>query len=116
MEAEGLVVDEVPPYLDTLSDFDRIVGPLSFQLQRNGRLSRDAILSIASELDAEGFRLGDQLQPKEWAEVVRSNLKRTGNLIKTFSSAAKHPIFARAVRRSIYRARDRYKEALRLES
>lgn len=116
MEADGLVVDEVPPELDSLSPFDRIVGPLSIQLQQNGRLSRDAINSISSELDAKGFKLKEHLQRQEREDVAAHNRKRTGNQIVSFASAAKSRDFHKSMRRSIYRARDRYKEALRLQS
>ena len=116
MTSDGLVVDEVPSELDSLSHFDRIVGPLSIQLLQNGRLSQDAIHSIAIALDAEKFTLKEHLQPQEWDDVVDNNRKRTGNPIKSFSSAAKNPRFVQPVRRSIYRARDRYKKALSLQS
>jgi hypothetical protein len=75
---------------------------------------RDAIHSIAEKLDAEGVKLKEHLQPQEWDAVVDNNRKRTGNPIKSFSAAAKSPRLVPLVRRSIYRARDRYKKALSL--
>jgi len=116
LEGNGLVVDEVPPTLDSLSHFDRIVGPLSVELLQNGRLSRDAVNSIAQTIDANGFKLKKILQPKEWEEVVAQNRRRTGNKIVTFTDAAKCPTLHELVRHTIYRARKEYKDALNLPS
>jgi hypothetical protein len=116
LEAGGLIVDEVPPDLDSLSHFDRTVGPMSVQLPKKGRLSQDSIMSIAQKLDDEGFQLKEHLQPQEWNKIVNNNLKRMGNLINTFSLAANNSTLRRAVRRSIYRARDRYKKVLNSQS
>jgi hypothetical protein len=113
---QGLVVDEVPSELDSLSAFDRLVGPLSVQLAQNIILPESAVCLISQKLDAEGFKLKDHLQPKEWEAVVAHNLKRTGRQIGSFESAVMNSRFVRLVRRSIYRARDRYSKALRLDS
>lgn len=115
MTEDGLVVDEVAPALDSLSRFDRIVGPLSVQLAVDGALSKEAVYSIAQQLDGNGFKLKEHLQPKEWEAVVEHNRKRNGK-IESFSSAAKNFSLVRYVRRSIYYARDRYNKALRLAS
>ncbi len=112
MEEDGLVVDEVPPVLDALSHFERIVGPLSAEHLQNGRLSRDAVNSIAQTLDAKGFTLKEHLQPKEWAQVVAHNRRRTGNKIVNFTTAAKSHAVQELVRQSIYRARTAFKKAL----
>jgi hypothetical protein len=116
LTSEGLVVDEVPPDLDSLSPFDRLVGPLSIQLPPNGRLSLDTVILIAQELDAKGFKLQAHLQPEEWKNIVSHNQKHTGKPLQSFSLAANNPRYVKFVRRSIYRARDRYKKALHLES
>lgn len=116
MEADGLFVDDAPPELESLSHFDRIVGPLSVQLLQNGRLSRDAVNSIAQTIDANGFTLKERLQPKEWEEVVAHNRRRTGNKIVTFTKAANSPALHELVCHTIYRARKNYKKAFRLLS
>ena len=105
-------MDEVTPALDSLSSFDRLVGPLSVQLVKNGILPEDAVYLISQKLDAEGFKLKEHLQPKEWKSVVAHNPRRTGMQVESFASAMKNPRFVRHVRRSIYRARDRYKTVL----
>jgi hypothetical protein len=116
MTEQGLVVDKAPPALDSLSSFDRLVGPLSVQLVQDGILPEDAVCLISQKLDAEGFKLKEYLQPKERKDIVAYNLKRTGIQVGSFASAAKNPRFVRHVRRSIYRARDRYNKALLLDS
>ena len=112
---QGLVVDEVASKLDSLSSFDQLVGPLSVQLMQDRILPKVAVCLIAQKLDTEGFKLKEHLQPKEWEAVVTHNRKRTVRLVGSFTSAVKNPRFIRPVRRSIYRARDRYNKALRLD-
>jgi hypothetical protein len=116
VEEDGLVVDKVAPNLDFLSHFVRIVGPLSVELLQNGELSLESVISIASELDSKGVKLKNHLPLKQWEEIVSHNRKRTGHPIQSFSAAVKHPKFVTFVRRSICRARDRYKLALSLQT
>jgi hypothetical protein len=113
---QGLVVDEVLSELDSLSSFDRLVGPLSVQGVQNGILREEAVCLISEKLDEEGFKLKEHLQPKEWGAIVAHNRKRTGRQVESFAAAVKDPRFVRHVRRSIYRARDRYNKAVRLDS
>jgi len=111
MTRDGLVVDKVGSELDKLPHFVRLIGELSCEHVRDGRLSREALLVIAQRLDEEGFKLKEHLQPKEWEGIVALNRKRTGTKIDSFALAVKQPHLARGVRRLIYRARDRYHKA-----
>jgi hypothetical protein len=113
---EGLVVEEVLSELDSLPHFVRVAGALSLQHMHDGRISREAIRLIAEELDSEGFTLKEQLQPAEWKNVVAYNRKGRGRLVGSFASAVNDRRFVRFVRRSIYRARVRYRTALHHES
>ncbi len=109
---DGLVVDEAKPHLDLLPHFDRIVGPLSIEMMANGKISPEALQKIAAKLDANNFKLKEHLPPAEWSKIVDHNQKSSGRTIKTFSEATSDRRFVRLVRRSIYRARDRYKNAI----
>jgi hypothetical protein len=116
LSRQGLVVDKASPELDRLSMFDRLVGPLSVDLVVNKKLPITAIYTISEKLDLLGFKLNDHLEPTGWEEVVALNRRRTGKRVESFTSASKNSQLVRHVRRSIYRARDRYKQAIDFES
>jgi hypothetical protein len=109
MTAEGLVIDEVPPELDCLSEFERMGGSL---VDGQSRISKKWLQEIAEKLDSAGINLKDQLQPKEREMIAAENRKRKTRAIHSFSSAIADPRFVRMVRRALYRAREKYKEAL----
>lgn len=108
MTAEGLVVDEVPPELESLSEFERIVGSTF----AGKRITKEALQEVAKELDSAGIGLLDQLQPQEKDEIASKNRKRQAKKICNFATAVADPIAKRFVLRAIYRAREKYVLAL----
>lgn len=116
MSKDGLVIDLVPNDASQLSEFDRKAGKLVCDGTQDGKLSKDAINKIASELDDAGFPLLENLQPAQRKAIAAFNQKHARSAIKTFAAAAGSPKFSRAVRRRLYVSRDRYRTAYRLTS
>jgi hypothetical protein len=108
-EADGFVVAEAESPLDRLLPFDRLAGRLYIQNTSDGGLTRDALKMIASELDSQGFGLKESLQAAQWKPISVFNQKHPRAPIRSFSDAIRRPEFARAVRRRLYVARNRYK-------
>jgi hypothetical protein len=113
MEPDGLVIDEPKVALTHLLSFDRFAGELVHSSWTNGRLPKGSLMAIARELDAMKFKLSDCLQPAQWAPIAKYNQKHASNAIRTFEAAARHNKFGRHVRRRLYLARDRYRNAQR---
>jgi hypothetical protein len=107
----GLVIDVVPDEADRLSEFDRRAGQLVCDGTQAGRLFEDVVRKIAAELDAAGFSLLENLQPAQRKPIAAFNQKYAKRAVKSFSAAASHREFSRAVRRRLYVARDRYRAA-----
>ena len=84
MAADGLVVDEVPPELESLSEFERIVGSM---LSEQRRISKGTLQAVAQKLDSDGVKLIEQLQPKESDAIAAENRKRKARAIHNFSTA-----------------------------
>jgi hypothetical protein len=116
MEKGGLVVDRVPPKAVRLSEFDRKAGKLTCERTVNGKLSAEAIVEVAAQLDAAGFILRENLQPAQWKPIAAFNQKYAKSAVKSFTAAASHSKFNRAVRRRLYTARDRYEAPYKLSS
>jgi hypothetical protein len=110
MTAEGLVVDEVPPELESLSEFERIVG----SMQTGKNISKEVLEALAHRLDSAGVVLKDHLQPKEKETIAAHNRRRGPNQIHSFFAAVNDPILVRTIRRAIYRAREKYAKAFAL--
>lgn len=106
--ADGLVIDEVQPDFESLSEFERVAGSLSADVLR---ISTERLEEIAERLDLAGVGLSENLQPKEREKITAENRKRQSKAIHNFSSAVADPRFARIVRRAVYRAREKYEEA-----
>jgi hypothetical protein len=113
MTSDGLVVDEVPPELESLSEFERIVGSM---LSEQRRISKETLQEVAQKLDSDGVGLIEQLQPKERDAIAAEKRKREARAIHNFSTAIANPIAKRVIRRAIYRAREKYGEAIALSS
>lgn len=112
MEKDGLVIDVTQPHsTNRLSEFDRTAGKLAYDATRHGKLSTDAVETIADGLDGSRFTLSENLQPAQWKPIADHNRKYAKSAIKTFAAAASHPKFVRSVRRRLYVARDRYQKA-----
>lgn len=107
MTADGLVVDQVLPDLESLSEFERIVGSM---LSGQPRISKEILQAVAQKLDSEGVLF--KLQPKEQGTITTENRKRRKKVIHNFSTAVANPITVRAIRRAIYRARAKYEQAI----
>jgi len=110
---QGLVIDEIPPELDSLSEFERIVGPL---VSGHFTISVEMLRAIADKLDSAGFKLKDHLQPVERKAIAAEHQKHHSTTIHNFASAVSNPRFVRMVRRAIYRAREKYEKALAASS
>jgi hypothetical protein len=113
IEPQGLVIDEPKVDLTRLLPFDRFAGELVHSSWTNKGLPESSLLAIAKQLDAEEFKLRDSLQPAQWAPIAKYNQKFPRKSIRTFEAAARHNIYARAIRRRLYLARDRYRRAQR---
>jgi hypothetical protein len=111
MAKDGLVIDVVPDEAERLSEFDRRAGQLVCDGTQAGRLFEDVVRKIAAELDAAGFSLLENLQPAQRKPIAAFNQKYAKRAVKSFSAAASHRQFGRAVRRRLYVARDRYRAA-----
>lgn len=116
MRQDGLVVDVVVPETAPLAEFDREAGKLTWERTVNGKVSKEAILEIATLLDTAGFGLSLNLQKAQWTPIATFNQKHARAAVKTFVAAASHPQFIRMVRRRLYVARDRYREAYLIRS
>ena len=106
---QGLVIDEIPPELESLSEFERIVGPL---VSGKSHISVELLKEIADKLDSAGLKLKEYLQPKDRKLIALEHQKRHSRRIDTFASAVLDPRFVRMVRKAIYRAREKYEKAL----
>jgi hypothetical protein len=84
-----------------------LAGTLMIQKSKDGRLSTQSLLEIATELDKKNFHLKENLQRKEWDLIAHHNQKWARAPIKTFVEAANHKRLSRLVRRSLYRAHDK---------
>jgi hypothetical protein len=69
IDQDGLVVDEAKSELGPLTDFDRIAGSLVLEHIKGSQLSASSLAYIAARLDAEGFRLKENLQPAQWKPI-----------------------------------------------
>jgi hypothetical protein len=107
---EGLNIAIVPPAAPPLSRFDQLAGKLYVDKSKNGALSKEALMAIATELDTAQFSLKEELQRGQWKAIALHNQKYSRRPIKTFKKACEG-IFARSVRRRLYVARDRYLKA-----
>jgi hypothetical protein len=101
IEEEGLVVDEARPELGPLSDFDRIAGALIIEHSRRGKVSAQALKSIAIRLDETEFGLRENLQPAQWKPISEYNQKYSRAPIKTFAAAVAYPREARFQNKSL---------------
>jgi hypothetical protein len=114
MEKDGLVIDLALPDVIRLSEFDRKAGKLVCDGSENGKLSAEVVHRIATELDAIGFSLLQNLQPAQWKQIAAFNQKYSKSAIKTFTAAVSDKKFIRAIRRRLYVARDRYRAAYKV--
>jgi hypothetical protein len=96
--------------------FDELAGTLMIQHWKDGKVSKESLLEIATELDKNRFLPKKTLQPKEWALIAEHNQKFSRAAITTFLRAAKHKRFSHLVRRSLYRARHRKTTAKSIQS
>jgi len=99
-----------------LSEFDCRAGELGISLRENGRLSMEAVLAIAKELDASGIELKHSLQPAQWKLISEHNQKFSKKPIRTFEAALRHTKFVRQIRKRLCLACDRYASALKSAS
>jgi len=106
---KGLNMGGVVPDRVQLSPFDELAGKLTLANWK-GRLSKDAFLEIAKELDKAGFCLKDELQPAQWTVIAQHNQKYSKNAIRTFDQAARNPRFTRYIRKRLYIARNKMKD------
>jgi len=113
MTVDGLVVDWAPPELESLSEFERIVGSM---LSEQRRISKATLQAVAQKLDSDGVKLIEQLQPEESDAIAAENRKRKARAIHNFSTAVANPRSVRVIRRAIYRAREKYSETVALSS
>jgi hypothetical protein len=107
----GLNMAVVPPGAARLSDFNKLAGELAVFKERNGKLSKDAILEIAKALDEAGYKLEKELQPAQWKVIAKYNQRYSTRAIKTYEQAVRNSRFVRCVRRRVYVARDKYRRA-----
>jgi hypothetical protein len=96
--------------------FDELAGTLMVQHWKDGKVSKESLLEIATELDKNHFLLKTNLQPKEWAVIAEHNQKFSRAPITTFFQAAKDKRFSHLVRRSLYRARHKKARAQSIQS
>jgi hypothetical protein len=111
MEADGLVIAEPADEIGPLDPFDRFAGELVSAKWKQNKLLPDDFLGIARQLDGRGFVLKQNLQPAQWKPIAEHNMKFAQNAIRTFEAAARNAKFSRSIRRRLYVARDRYKNA-----
>jgi hypothetical protein len=107
---EGLNIAIVPPTVPPLSRFDRLAGKLYVDKSKNGALSKELLMAIATKLDTAQFSLKRELQRAQWKTIALHNQTYSDRPIKTFKKACQ-PMFARYVRKRLYLARDRYLKA-----
>lgn len=91
-----------------LSSFDALAGRLTTARWKNG-LSQSALIEIAKEIDAHGFKLHDELQPAYWKLIAEHNQKKSRDPITTFEQAIL-PRFSRGIRRRLYIARTKFEK------
>ena len=108
---EGLNVAILPQDMEVLSPCDDLAGSVAVELWGDG-LSLEALSSIAKAIDQAGFTLQEQLEPAQWKPISDHNRRIARSAIKTFSQAAGDKRFVRSVRKRLYRARERYLQAL----
>jgi hypothetical protein len=105
MSDKGLNMAIVDPNHVLPDPFEELAGALMIQHWKDGRLSKESLSEIATELDKNRFFLKDNLQPNEWAAIAEHNQKHSRAAIKTFVQAVRNPRFSRFIRRRLYRAR-----------
>jgi hypothetical protein len=101
IEAEDVIV---------CSGFNQLAGSLFSQEESAGRLSQSALTEISRQLDAAGYQLKENLQPAHWRQIAAHNQKFSRQAIRTFESAAAHPLSTHFVRKRLYVARDAYRK------
>jgi uncharacterized protein YeaO (DUF488 family) len=113
---EGLSVEVLTPKqmrckirLKALTPFERLAGRLFREAMVENRVSEEALLSIASHLDAHSFELKANLRPADWGHIAVYNQKHARRAIGTFQQAIR--CFPRQVRRSFSEAKRRYEKA-----
>lgn len=111
ISGNGLNMAVVTPEAAQLSDFNRLSGGPAMSKEKNGRLSKDAVLEIAKAIDEAGYTLQKELQPAQWKPIARYNQTYSTRAIKTFEKAVENSKFIRCVRRRLYVARDKYRKA-----
>jgi hypothetical protein len=108
----GLNIATIPSGKLLLSPMDELAGRLMTKAWKNSGLHEEALLSIAHELDNEGFSLKDELQPAQWKQIAEHNQKWSRKAITTFGEAVRNPRFVRHIRRRLYVARNKYSGTL----
>ncbi|MGA3316782.1 MAG: hypothetical protein ABSC64_10135 [Candidatus Korobacteraceae bacterium] len=113
---EGLSIEVLTPKqlrskvkLKRLTPFERLAGRLFQGAMVQNRVSDQAVLSIARQLDDVGFELKPHLQPADWGKIAQYNQKYARKAIRTFEQAIQyHP---RGIRRCLSDAKRRYEKA-----
>jgi hypothetical protein len=108
---KGLNVAILPPEAERLRPFDELAGRLTAELWTDG-LPQAALCNIANTLDEAGLKVEEELEPAQWKPIADFNRKFSRKAIKTFSQAVQDKRFVRSVLRRLYRARERYVQAL----
>jgi len=98
---DGLNMAIVPPTAAKLSRFDELAGKLYVGMWKDGKLSKESLMTIAKELDVAGFSL-KELQSAQWRLLDQYNQRNPRQAIKTFEQACRHRVFVRSVRRRLY--------------
>jgi hypothetical protein len=95
--------------LKQLTPFETLAGRLFREAMIHNRVSDQALLSIARQLDGAGLRLKPHLKPADWRRIAQHNQKYARKAIRTFEQAIQY--HARAVRRCLSDAKRRYEKA-----
>ncbi|MFZ1136074.1 MAG: hypothetical protein WAN69_14070 [Candidatus Korobacteraceae bacterium] len=116
LSEEGLSIEILTPRqlrcrinLKALTPFERLGGRLFREAMVQNRVSEEALLSIASHLDAKGFELKANLRPADWEHIAVYNQHHARRAIRTFQQAIR--CFPREVRRGLSEAKRRYEKA-----
>lgn len=93
-----------------LTPFEALAGRLFADRSVNGRVSKGDLTEILRTIDREQFSLKGELSPDQWKDISFQNQKNSRHPIRSFEAAFQK--FPRIIRKVLYRARDRYRNAI----